>query len=276
MTSLRPFAVALGLAVSALPATAAEPEEVAALYAAMGLPQIVGIMREEGLDYGDDIARDMLGGAPGSDWSGRMEAIYDADLMERAILDGLERALADADLDPARAFFDSPLGQEIVALEVSAREAMLDTEVDAAAREAAAIAIADETARYDLVAGFATANDLIETNVVGALNANLAFYEGLAIGGALPPDLTQDDILRDVWAQEGDIRQSTTEWVYAFLLLAYEPLEDAEVAAYTDFSRTEEGRALNRALFTAFDDLFTEISRALGLEVAQEMASARL
>ena len=40
--------------------------------------------------------------------------------------------------------------------------------------------------REQMVPEFAEANDLIELNVVGALNSNLAFYRGMADGAADP------------------------------------------------------------------------------------------
>ena len=270
------LSLTFALFVPALSAQAATPEEVQGLFDAMGLPELVEVMRQEGLAYGEDIARDMLGGAGGADWQDRVGAIYDTGLMERSLRAGLEAGLAESEIGPALDFFQSDLGREIIGLEISARTAMLDDEVETATKEAAAMAMADDTERHELIEAYVDANDLIETNVVGALNANLAFYQGLALGGALPAELTEEQILRDVWSQEPEIRVSTTEWVYGFLTLAYEPLEDAELTAYTEFSLTPEGRVLNRALFAAFDGLFNDISRALGLEVAQELSSARL
>ena len=55
--------------------------------------------------------------------------------------------------------------------------------------------------------------------------------------------------------QNIDIRQNTTEWVYSFLLLAYEPLEDADLETYIAFSETGAGQDLNAAMFAAFDGM---------------------
>ena len=68
-----------------------------------------------------------------------------------------------------------------------------------------------------------------------------------------------------MWAQEEDIRADTEEWVYSYLALAYDPLSNEDIEAYIALSRSDEGRALNRALFGAFDDLFVDISRRLGM-----------
>ena len=164
----------------------------------------------------------------------------------------------------------------IVGLEVSARRALLDDAVEEASEDAAAIAAADGDPRLDLVAEFVEVNNLVETNVAGSLNSNLAFYEGLVAGRAFGGALTEEQILTDVWSQEADIRENTTEWLYSFLFMAYAPLEDADLDAYIAFSQTEAGEQINRAMFESFDALFTGISRSLGRAAAAEMTTQEL
>ena len=164
----------------------------------------------------------------------------------------------------------------IVGLEVSARRALLDPAVEEASEDAAAIAAADSDPRLDLVAEFVEVNNLIETNVAGSLNSNLAFYEGLVDGRAFGGALTEEQILTDVWAQEADIRESTTDWLFSFLFMAYAPLEDADLEAYIAFSQTEAGEQINSAMFDSFEELFTGISRSLGRAAAAEMTTQEL
>jgi len=83
--------------------------------------------------------------------------------------------------------------------------------------------------------------------------------------------MSERDILAEVWSSEEETRVDTREWVYAFLLMAYRPLEDGVVEEYTDLSRTAPGRALNRALFAGFNTMYDDISYALGMAVAREM-----
>jgi hypothetical protein len=106
---------------------------------------------------------------------------------------------------------------------------------------------------------------------MGALNANLAFYRGLADGGALGPEMTEDEMLSSVWSQEADVRQQTVEWLFPYIALAYGPLSDDELAAYTEFSASGAGQALNSALFAAFGEVFGGISQALGAAAAVQM-----
>lgn len=265
------------VAVGAAPAMAqADPDKVAQLFDALELPGIIAVMQQEGLDYAEQIATDLIPGDPGAAWGATIRGIYDAERMEQMALSGLIETLDGADLDSMLEFYAADPGRNIPRLEVSAREAMLNSEIEDAAKEIAAQAIAEESDRFLLVREFVEANDLIELNVVGALNANYAFYAGLQDGGALPPGMSEDQILGDVWAQEPDIRANTTEWVYAFLLLAYQPLSPAELETFTAFSETEAGQQMNRALFTAFDRMFLDISRALGAAAAEELTTQDL
>ena len=266
---------ALAFCILAAPVSA-QDDDVTALYEALRLPDIITIMREEGLAYGDDLAAEMLPGGGSADWRRVVSGIYDADRMAQTVQGAFTQALDGADVAAMVAFFETEQGQRITGLEVQARRAMLDPDVEEASRDEARLQMADETDRIATLEPFIEANDLIESNVVGALNSSYAFYLGLIDGGVMPAGVTPESALQDVWMQEPDIRTNTIEWVYAFLLLAYEPLSDDEIAAYTEFSESDAGQELNTALFAAFDGMFDNISRALGLASAQFMISQEL
>ncbi len=203
------------------------------LYRALGLPEILAIMREEGMGYGLEIQSDLLEGRGGEEWPAIVNDIYWLERMQNTVRNRLDSELAANDLAPMIAFFTSPMGEKIVSLEVSGRRALLDESIEDASKEAAAKLLEDEGKRLELLDDFMIAADLVESNVVGALNSNFAFYQGLASGGALPEDMTDAEILADVWSQEEDIRVDTKEWLYSYLLLAYQPLEDDELQQYT-------------------------------------------
>lgn len=274
---LKRFALAFALSFGAAPLVQAQQERSAdALFDLMMMPELIEIMQGEGLEYGASIGEDLLGGAQGAQWEETVGRIYDVERMEESIRAQFILALGDANLPDLFAFYSSEMGQEILSLEVSAREAMVQEEVEEAAREFAAIAMADETPRFALVEEFADVNDLIERNVTGGLNSNYAFLRGLSQGGGFGGSLTDDQILSDVWAQEPEIRTNTTEWVFSFLMLAYQPLSDSELSAYIAFATTEEGQDINRALFEAFNAEFDQISYALGFAAAEQMRSTDL
>ncbi|MDP5084990.1 MAG: DUF2059 domain-containing protein [Yoonia sp.] len=271
-----PFALALTLATSPLAAQDADAAKVDTLFEALGMPEMIQIMREEGLAYGQTLATDMLPGGGSAQWDLAVSAIYDPQMMLEEVRGAFGEALEGDDIDAMIDFFTSETGTTIIDLEVSARRAMLDEAVEEASKENAAIAMMDDTPRYQLVQEFVTANDLIEANVVGSMNSSYAFYLGLIDGGVMPAGMTAETALQDVWAQEPDIRRDTTEWVYSFLLMAYQPLPDADLDAYIAFSQTEAGQDLTSALFLSFNGMFDDISRALGLAASRFMTTQEL
>ena len=80
----------------------------------------------------------------------------------------------------------------------------------------------------------------------------------------------------DVWAQEDGVREDSAEWIGAYLLTAYQPLEPDQLDRYIALWRTEEGKELNRALFAVFDRMYEELSYLLGRAMAQHMRSQKL
>ncbi len=241
------------------------------LYTALDLAGVIDIMQQEGIAYASELETSMFPDRGGAAWQDVLQQIYRVDLMNAHVQGAFAHLLSDKDIQDAIAFFDSDLGVRIVTLEISARRAMLDSDVDATARETAMIAVMDETPRVELLRRFIDENDLIETNVAGAMNSNFAFYQGLIAGGGFDGDLTEDQILNDVWSQEPDIRASTQEWLMAYLLLAYDPLSDEELGQYLAFTQTPAGKAMNTALMRSFNGLFDQISHALGQAAAQQM-----
>jgi len=246
------------------------------LYRALGLPEIIEIMREEGMVYGEDLRTDLFGGRGGAQWNAIVADIYDIDGMQETVRNRLDSELAAQNLAPMIDFFSTGVGRKIITLEVSARRALLEKSVEEASKDALAAMIAKKAPRLDLLTEFAEAGEMVDNNVVGAMNSNYAFYSGLAKGGAFPGEMNEEEILSDIWGQEEAIRSDTEEWLYSFLTLAYQPLSDEELQAYTAFFLTDAGAALNRAIFAAFDEMFVSVSLALGQGAALFMAGQEL
>jgi hypothetical protein len=259
------------------PAAEAEAERIAPLYEALMIPDVVAIMRREGIDYGTELAAELFQGGQSPTWRAMVEEIYETGRLESIVRDRLAAELADADIAPVTDFFTSDLGRRIVTLELEARRAMLDPAVDAAARERVEDMLGEgDHPRIALISDFVEANQLVENNVVGAMNSNFAFYSGLAAGGGLEEGASEEEMLADVWRQEESIRDETITWVYAYLNLAYGPLSDEELQAYVDVSNTRAGQQLNQAVFDAFDEMFVTVSLALGHAASRFLSSQQL
>jgi hypothetical protein len=254
-------------------AQAVNAERVVRLSDTLKMGAIMDVMRQEGIEYGKTLETDLFPGRGGDSWGDIVAGVYDAARMRLEFDAALNRELAGAasQLTDIEAFFGSEQGQRILTLEVEARRALLDQAVEDAAKVGWEDLEAEGKARADQLRRFAQVNDLIESNVMGALNANLAFYRGLSTAGGLVADMTEEDMLRDVWDQEPSVRQETEDWLFPFLSLAYQPLLDADLDAYIAFSETPAGQRMNAALFVAFDSLFTRISFDLGAAAAIQM-----
>lgn len=263
----------------ALPPEVSQPAPVNDLIDALRLDQVLDAMRIEGIDYGETLEADLFPDRGGPGWRRTVDGIYAIDAMRARLMPALSRELdrlPAADIDAARAFFRSELGRRIVALENAARLAQLDEDVKAASQQEATELETAKPERFALLRRFIEANDLIEANVVGALNANAAFYFGLNRAGAFAEALSEEEVLSDVASQEEGIRAETADWIDAYLALAYRPLTDAELKSYLTFSESRAGQALSRAIFAAYDAMFTGISRDLGRGAARYIAGEEL
>jgi hypothetical protein len=272
----RGLAACLIVVFWALPAVASAADRLAALLEANGLKSVLSIMRDEGLDYAGDLEAEFFPGAGGGAWERAVSGIYDPDRMYDRFAGDFAGRLKPDEIEAVLDFFESELGARMVALELSARSALLDEDVEAQSRATLDEMVARDDPRLEQLRRYVEVNDLIDANVVGALNANFAFYLGLEEGDAFPYAMSDAEILADVWAQEESIRLDTEEWIYSYLAMAYRPLSDAELEAAIDFSETGAAQRYNRALFDSFDALFVEISRSMGRAAARFMSGERI
>lgn len=255
------------------PAPAGQAVSTADVLATMRIDELLGVMRDEGLAYAASLEEELFPGRGGAEWQRAALAIYDSDTMRAQFAAAFETAVAgDAEtLAAAQAFFGDARGRRILELEIEARRALLDD----GAEEAARVRFADMRAKADprvaALEDFVAAGDFVEANVQGAMNANLAFWKGLAAAGGELGSTPEEEMLADVWAQEPEVRTQTTDWLFAYLALAYGPLPDEDLAAYIAYSRTPQGKRLNIALFAAFDAVFERVSYDLGRAAGQQM-----
>ena len=270
---IRAALIALGLLLAAAPPAAAQGADADARVAELlEAPRMIGLMREEGIAYGETLAADLIGRPDDPVWAEALEAIYD----ERAMLERFETALGEAltaeEAAPIAAFLEGDLGRRIVELELSAREVIADEAAEDAARAAWAEAAARGTPRAGRIETFIAVNDLVEENVASGLTANYEFLAGLAEGGGMGGAETSDEaLIAQAYGAEPELRAETEAWLGGYLNLAYGPLSDADLDRYIAFSETDAGRDMNRALFRAFEAMYDGMSRAMGLAAGARM-----
>lgn len=238
------------------------------------LPELFGIMAAEGRSSVLVEGAIPLQGRALADFERDVARIYDAERMHAAFVSILN---ADMDATPdvmqdALEFAQTNLGKRVLRLEVSARDALLDDEVDQIARMAlqdarAAQQGAPAADRLDMIRARVDANDLVELNVSLGLNTSYAYYQSMMSENAVN-GLDGEQLLFLVWAQEPEIRTDVEDWIESYFMMAYQPLADDDLQALIDYVSTPLAQAFNRAMFRAFEAVFSDISvkvgRALG------------
>lgn len=277
--AVMPFAGAPAAAQEAvIEKTAIEQATQDRLWDALGVGEALEIMRQEGKTLAIDVADQYLAGRASNGWTRDIDTIYDPSSMDQMMREGMFDDLEGAQTAPMLAFFEAELGRRIVSLEMSARRAFLDPDTESAARERVRNLDEPDTGksglgqgRLDLIDEFIAANDLVDYNSSGSMNTNVAFLKGLAQAEVF--EMSEQDILDRVWNESEAGRLDTKEWLRAYLATAYQPLTDAEIRAYINFSRTDAGQRLNRALFAGFGEMYSSQYYALGLAVAKQLGA---
>jgi len=264
----------LGGLICLVAAGSARAGDASELTEVLRLDEVIGVLRNEGIGFGEELNRDMLGGLGGAFWTEQVAQIYDPGRMRDALRMALAQGMDGDQIAASLRFFETELGQRILSLETSARKAMADPEVEQVARDTYGALKGTSDERLAIIARFIEVNDLLERNVASTLGASFYFMRGLVDGGA--SDMDEDQMTAEVWSQEDETRADTESWLYGFLLLAYRPLSDEDIEAYIAYSETPAGQALNSALFNGFDGMYLAISHALGVLVAEATASSDL
>ncbi len=245
----------------------ASPAELARLHEALATSELMEILSEEGIAQSEELRDEMFPGRGGVGWASTIGSLYASDRLESLFRTAFDEELADKDLEQIIDFYQSDTGRLVASVEIEARRAIMSEEVEDASKVAYERVAEDEPDRLSLLQEFAELNELIDRNVAGALNANLAFYRGLGSGGTF--EMTESQMLNEVWQQEASIREDTTSWVFGYMTLAYDTLSDDQLRAYVDMTATDAGRDLNRALFAGFDAVFLDVSYQLGAATAR-------
>lgn len=231
------------------------------------------VLRDEGMQHGRELARDMLPDGGGGGWEASLSRIYDLPLL-RARFNRVLRVELASDpqaMKDIAAFYGSELGQRILGLEIGARRAFLDKAAEEAAQVAADDAASAKDPKVALIRRMIEACDLLEMNVAGSMTSTLAFSQGMLEGGGYGGNLPPDQLTSDAWSQEDQTRADLSTWLYSYLGLAYAPLTEAELTRYVEFWESPAGQRLNGVLFKAFDEVFRPVSEDLGRAAGKAM-----
>lgn len=240
---------------------------------ALRLGEVVQVLSAEGVEHAAALDAEMLGDSGGAYFTDQAAALFDPDRMQADLTQVLAQEMSPEDLNASAAYFESPTGRRIIALELSARAAFSDPDVEAVAVDHYHALPPGDPVR-GLVRDYVEANDLVARNVDGMQASDYSFYRGLVAGGAYDPD--HEAYLALLLNERDALYLETDEWAMSFHLLAYDPLTEAEHRENLAYSLSPAGKAFNTAMFAAFDQVYEDIFFQLGLLVAGSMQATDL
>jgi len=225
------------------------------------LPELAQILAEEAMKAAQEIDAEMLAGQGGPIFATQIEAINDPATLVDEVAQSMADALSDPDQTALLVFTDSDQGQRAIDLELAARRAFIDPEVEDFAR-----AQAEDSPHADAIDRLIAAGDMIGQNRDTTILTTEAFYRGLREGGAL--DLTDAQITDLAREQASDGDADTRAWLEAYFALAYSPLSAADMDVLVAFWETDVGLRFSDALYDAFDAAYGARWFAMGQAAA--------
>lgn len=258
---------------------ATQPATVDRLWSALNLGPQMRIFQQEAVAEAAALDAEGIIAGKGRPWAATVGEIHDPARLQLLFRRGLARALDDADpalITEGLRFYESGLGRRLVPLEISARRAMLDDRLADQAGQAFTQAEIEKDPRAEQILRLIEAADLVGPNVSSGLNASVAFSVGFGAVGGFDMPLTQDQMLAETWAQQDQIEAETRDWLQSFLMLAYSPLTDDEVESYIAFATSDAGRELARVMFAAYDAVFLQTSRDMGMAAGLRLQGQQL
>lgn len=246
---MRQLIAACLLAVTTLSAQA--DTEADRLVDAMGIPALIAAFSQDGLASARDLNAGFLNGQGGDVFAETVRRLYDPARLEPELRAGMIAAIDPNDARQALMFFASAQGQRIIALEVQARQAMVEDRLEEAAKAASAQADPE-------VVELLSMRDLVDRNTDVSIASQTAFFEGLATAAG------QSDMAPDIEGQRGQMAEESRAWLTGYYMLVASALEENDLDTYIAFWETDVGRAVDDALYEAFEDSYVDLSFALG------------
>lgn len=241
----------------------------------IGIDRLVGVMSLEGLADGQGLPEEAFGVLPGEGWTAMLERIYDVDAMRDATEQAFLEAFDNRHREEVEEFVASDAWQNAIDLEVAARMALLDPEVEEMVYDNAERDSIRNGNRARKIRRLIREAEMLEYNLESNLNSMLAFYLGMADSG-VPIELSDEELYAMIMSDQDEVEQDIREWLFAVLMMAYDPLSERHLDQQIEFWQTREGTAFNDALFQAFDELFAGTSYELGKAAAQVMNETAL
>lgn len=190
------------------------------------------------------------------------EGAFDTDRMISAIEDLVAPKISREHLTALHAFYDSPLGRKISAVEVAAARDTQPEQTQQQGKEILSTLAERDPARLALYRDICDALDAIDLAESLVLNISYAMLAGAV--GAARATVTDEELATALQAQLGSIRELAEATVFESMAWTYRDISPAELRDYLAFLKTPAAERFYDATMTAFETVATAEARMFG------------
>ena len=252
----------------------AKADAISDLYDALQMDRVNEIIRVEGIRDAQGTGEAYLSANSVERFVDQAKSVYQLDIMEKDFKRLMTENLSTSDANEILLFYRRPIGKIASELEVSARVAISETEIEEMAKTELKEAKALKNTRLDEIESVIKTLELVEQNLIGAYAAQFAFMYELSKLGLL--ELSRQEMIDIITNDEEKLKGEILEWLMAFSHMAYAPMSDEEFSVYNDFSKSDLGIALNKALFSVYNEMAKDQSQSLANILGEFMRSEDL
>ena len=260
--------------IISLCASYGKADVISDLYDALHMDRINEIIRLEGIQDAEGTGEAYLPPNSVDRFVAQAKSVYQLEAMERDFKRLLTQNLSIPDANKILLFYQKPLGKVASELEVSARIAISDAHIEEMAKIKLKEAVKSKNKRLDEIESVIKTLELVEQNLIGAYDAQFAFMYELSKLGVI--ELSKQEMIDLITNDEEKLKSEILEWLMAFSHMAYAPMNDKEFSDYSDFSKSELGIALNKALFSVYNEMAKDQSQRLASILGEFMKSEDL
>ena len=260
--------------IISLCASYGKADVISDLYDALHMDRINEIIRLEGIQDAEGTGEAYLPPNSVDRFVAQAKSVYQLEAMERDFKRLLTQNLSIPDANKILLFYQKPIGKVASELEVSARIAISDAHIEEMAKIKLKEAVKSKNKRLDEIESVIRTLELVEQNLIGAYAAQFAFMYELSKLGVI--ELSKQEMIDLITNDEEKLKSEILEWLMAFSHMAYAPMSDKEFSDYSDFSKSELGIALNKALFSVYNEMAKDQSQRLASILGEFMKSEDL
>ncbi|MDG2340464.1 MAG: hypothetical protein P8L32_04615, partial [Paracoccaceae bacterium] len=253
----------------------AQDSQTSRLLELMRFEALASVIHQEGMVNNASLLEDFGFPAGGAAWQTKLENTFDPEHIQASMEAGFLDAFNLRSIDDILVFLASDEWIKVFDLQNAASIAMLDPEVENASFDTYWSHVESQSHRLSLIEELVDDSDLITLYVAAAMNGILSFNDGIS---SISPEIAypEDEMLALAYEEKDALELEILEWVFAYFLLTYDPVETSVLEDQIEFWKSRSGKDLSNAMMNAYDAAHKEIAFKLGKAFAETLSEPTL